>query len=102
MTARALRSLVLVAGGLLFAACGGGDAPAGASDASSAAVATQSTGGATQPASLAAAAAVYDFATGPAVLVGDGFEPSQERVDSTGAYLPVNGRPTLVFVDAIW
>lgn len=42
------------------------------------------------------------FPTGPAVLVEEGFEPPEDRVASTGAYLPVNGKPTLVMVDAIW
>ncbi len=49
-----------------------------------------------------AAATEYDFATGPAVLIAAGYEPPKDRVDSTGAYLPVNGLPTVVFVDAIW
>ena len=31
-----------------------------------------------------------------------GYEPPADRVPSTGAWLPANGRPTLVFVDAIW
>ena len=42
------------------------------------------------------------FPTGPAVVVGADFTPPSDRVDSTGAYLPANGKPTLVFVDAIW
>jgi hypothetical protein len=58
------------------------------------------TAGAAAP--TTAAASSYDFATGPAVLISNSFEPSKERVDSTGAYLPTNGKPTLVFVDAIW
>jgi thiol-disulfide isomerase/thioredoxin len=44
----------------------------------------------------------FDFPTGPAVLVANGYEPPEDHVPSTGAYLPVNGKPTLVFVDAIW
>jgi hypothetical protein len=43
-----------------------------------------------------------DFATGPAVLVEAGSEAPTDHVASTGAYLPANGMPTFVFVDAIW
>lgn len=92
MTARAARTALLLAGALLLAACGGGEATAEAPVASSIRPA----------ASSEAVAPAYDFATGPAVLVSNSFEPSKERVDSTGAYLPTNGKPTLVFVDAIW
>jgi hypothetical protein len=46
--------------------------------------------------------AAFPYATGPAVLVSAGYEPPGDRVDSTGAYLPANGKPTLVYVDAIW
>ena len=42
------------------------------------------------------------FPTGPAVMVPEGFEGPSEGVGSTGAWLPDNGQPTLVFVDAIW
>jgi hypothetical protein len=85
----ALVSLV----GLLAAACGGDAAPAvGGSEAP---------GAASQPAA-AAAASPYDFATGAAVTVPSGYAYPQDHVPSTGAYLPVNGQPTLVFVDAIW
>ena len=42
------------------------------------------------------------FPTGPAVLVAADFEMPEDRVASTGAYIPSNGKPTLVFVDAIW
>jgi len=37
-----------------------------------------------------------------AVTVASGYRPPEDRVPSTGAYLPANGKPTLVFVDAIW
>ena len=40
--------------------------------------------------------------TGEAVTVPPGYEPPLDHIDSTGAHLPVNGKPTLVFVDAIW
>ena len=42
------------------------------------------------------------FPTGPAVMVPDGFTAPDEGVGSTGAWLPDNGQPTLVFVDAVW
>ena len=43
-----------------------------------------------------------DFLSGPAVTVPDGWEEPRDSVARTGAYLPANGLPTLVFVDAIW
>ncbi len=46
--------------------------------------------------------AALGFSTGPAVLVPPGYDPPDDRVDSTGAYLPVNGKPTLVYLEAIW
>jgi len=104
MLDRAFRTTLLIVGALALAACSGGDAdteaPAAAASAASAAAPATS---ATAPAASSdSAVPVYDFATGPAVLVSSDFEPSTERVDSTGAYLPANGKPTLVFVDAIW
>ena len=51
---------------------------------------------------VAAPAPDLGFPTGPAVLVAASYEPPTARVDSTGAFLPANGKPTLVFVDAIW
>ncbi len=36
------------------------------------------------------------------MLIAAGYDSPSNRVDSTGAYLPVNGLPTVVFVDAIW
>ena len=44
----------------------------------------------------------FDFPTGDAVLVSTDYRHPQDRVDNTGAYLPANGKPTVVFVDAIW
>ncbi len=41
-------------------------------------------------------------ASAEAVLVAADYEPPKNRIDSTGAYIPGNGKPTLVFVDAIW
>ncbi len=76
----------LLAGAVLVAACSGGDEGAPASSA----------------ASSDATAAGAGFPTGPAVLVPAGYQFPGDRVDSTGAYVPANGKPTLVFVDAIW
>jgi len=59
-----------------------------------------SSGGADTGAAVSDASA--NFPTGPAVLVERGYEHPKDRVDSTGAYLPVNGKPTVVLVDAIW
>jgi hypothetical protein len=89
----------LVAVAALAAACGGSEAPSGA-DATSAsgAAATAST-----PArATAETASAFTFPTGPAVVVPAGYEPPGDIVDSTGAFLPANGKPTLVYVDAIW
>ena len=63
-------------------------------------------GGDAAPATAALPAAPVDsgsgFPTGPAVLVAADYQYPGDRVDSTGAYLPSNGKPTIVFVDAIW
>lgn len=37
-----------------------------------------------------------------AVLVSADYRFPTNRIDSTGVYLPDNGKPALVFVDAIW
>ena len=42
------------------------------------------------------------FPTGPAVLVATGYQAPKNKVDSTGAFLPTNGKPTVVWTDAIW
>ena len=44
----------------------------------------------------------YTFPAGPAVRVAADYQPPEDSVASTGAHLPANGKPTLVFVDAIW
>jgi hypothetical protein len=49
-------------------------------------------GGAPTPAVVAA----------DAVLVPADYQPPADHVDRTGAFIPANGKPTLVFVDAIW
>ncbi len=81
---------LLIACTALIAACTGGDDD----DAGSAA-----------PTAAEPAAPVDSgsgFPTGPAVLVAADYRYPDDRVASTGAYLPANGKPTLVFVDAIW
>jgi hypothetical protein len=93
------RSLIFAALALLAlaaVACGGSDTAPG--------VTTSPTPGASSDGSAAGGpdAAAFPYATGPAVLVPAGYEPPGDRVDSTGAFIPANGRPTLVFVDAIW
>ena len=89
---------------LLFTACGGGT-----SDADAVTARVSGEGEATTPevasgveTSIEAAAPELPYATGPAVLISAGYEAPTNRVDSTGAFLPANGKPTLVFVDAIW
>lgn len=86
MTRRASLALLSIVGAvLLFAiACAGSaNDESGGGEQSSAARVT--------PDSATAAA---DVAVGP--------QPPRNRVASTGAHLPANGKPTLVFVDAIW
>ena len=81
----ALRLAALIlACAALAAACSGGDDDRG------------------DAAPTAAAAPSEAFPTGPAVVVAADYQPPGNRVDSTGAYLPANGKPTFVFFDAIW
>ena len=68
---------------------------------STAAVASSSDDGADTDGSTSADTG-FDFATGPAVTVAADYAYPEDRVDSTGAYLPINGKPTVVYVDAIW
>ena len=77
---RTLGLALLVA---LAAACSGGGDP-------STAVPSKST------------AEVGALPSGPAVLVANGYQAPNDKVDSTGAFVPANGKPTLVWVDAIW
>ena len=109
---RVLRLAALIlACAALAAACSGGDggdaaAPTAspAPTASLAPTATSAAAAAATPtaAPTATAAPSDDFPTGPAVLVAADYQPPGNRVDSTGAYLPANGKPTFVFFDAIW
>ena len=57
--------------------------------------------GGSEPASPSAQA-IGELPAGPTVLVANGYQAPQDRVDSTGAFVPANGQPTLVWVDAIW
>lgn len=102
------RRWVVASGALLLslvAACGGSSAtptstvaPSDSATSSAAAVASPTaTGGAESSSDV-----VYAFPTGPAVTVPEGYVPPGDHVPATGAYLPANGKPTLVFVDAIW
>lgn len=93
------RAFLIVASvflGLVAVACGPDAGPGPAGDA-----ATPSASDAAAPAAVAGTA-TFDFPTGPAVTVEAGYAPPQDRVASTGGYLPVNGKPTLVYVDNIW
>lgn len=94
----------------LSISCSSGEEP-GASlteDTSTGGAATTGTTAASQAPSNGAAGAggaagvAVDFPTGPAVLVAQDYTPLRDRIDNTGAYLPANGKPTLVFVEAIW
>ena len=94
---------LLALAALLAAACGGGVVPVGeaARDAEPAPASAKEADVSSQPAS-GVAASPYDFPTGRAVAVAAGYAHPEDHVPSTGAYLPVNGQPTVVFVDAIW
>ena len=91
-------AIVVAALGMLLVACS--DSPAATAPTVTSEAMSDATGGASMTPS--AEAMQFDFPTGPAVLVSSGYEPPEDHVPSTGAYLPVNGKPTLVFVDAIW
>jgi len=94
---------------LVLSACGGakiestptpvgGDVDSGVSSGASIATTTA----ASTVAAGDGADVVYAFPTGPAVTVPEGYVAPGNHVPATGAYLPTNGKPTLVFVDAIW
>lgn len=80
-------------------------APGDASSSSSGdAPASGSVGSSTEGGAPAASAAdvEYDFPTGDPILIYEGYPHPTDRVDRTGAYLPVNDMPTFVIVEAIW
>ena len=94
-----LGPLLLACAALVVACTGGGgdDAPAPAATSAPTVAATPEATPTPTPTPES-----YAFPTGPAALVAADYEPPTDRVASTGAYLPSNGKPTLVFVDAIW
>ena len=95
-----LLALLALACAALAAACTGGGAPEPAATPEPAV--TTATPEATATRTATPTPAAYDFPTGPAVLVAADYVAPGDRVASTGAYIPSNGKPTLVFVDAIW
>ena len=101
----ALLAFLALACAALAAACtGGGGEGAPAPTATPEPAVTTATPEATATATGTPTATpeAYAFPSGPAVLVAADYEPPEDRVASTGAFLPSNGKPTLVFVDAIW
>ncbi len=58
--------------------------------------------GTAEPGATPATAVDSGFQVGPAITVEPNYEPPDDHVPSTGAHLPANGKPTLVYVDAIW
>jgi len=95
---RRLPILAAMAGvlGLFALACGGSNAETTPTLEAAIPSGTPTAAGAT------AEVAEYDFPTGEAVLVAADYAHPDDHVDNTGTYLPTNGKPTLVFVDAIW
>ncbi|MBM4410104.1 MAG: hypothetical protein FJ037_02030 [Chloroflexi bacterium] len=59
-------------------------------------------GGRPETSTAAPEVATTETSTGGSVRVPKGYQPPNDRVPSTGATIPVNGKPTLVYVDAIW
>ncbi len=94
-------ALALIGAVFLSVACGGSQPQGGASAAASGAR-PSAAAAATAVAPVQSVAVTPSFPTGPAVTVPMSYEPPEDRVASTGAYLPANGKPTLVYVDAIW
>lgn len=83
--------VALVLGAAMFAACGTAGTPA-----------DPLPSGFATPAPAVAPLEPIASPAKEAVLVAADYRPPKGRVDSTGAYLSANGKPTLVFVDAIW
>lgn len=85
----------------MLVACGGGSSSPASDEVGS--PESSATATASAPARATAdTTSTFTFPTGPAVLVPAGYEPPGDIIDSTGAHLPANGKPTLVYVDAIW
>lgn len=98
---RLVAPIALAAFALVAAACGSGATEATpTSEAPASSAAAVATGAALD--SGTSAEPTFDFPTGEPVLVPVGYEHPRAHVDNTGAFLPTNGKPTLVFVDAIW
>ncbi|MYE47579.1 MAG: hypothetical protein F4X25_12720 [Chloroflexi bacterium] len=97
-----LLAFLALACAALAAACTGGGAPEPAATPEPAVTTATPAATATPEATATPTPAAYDFPTGPAVLVAADYVAPEDRVASTGAYIPSNGKPTLVFVDAIW
>ncbi len=100
--ARSILALLALSGAALITACSGGDASAPEATPEQAPESTVAAPAATAEPAATERPEGYSFPTGPAVLVAADYEPPEDHVASTGAYLPSNGKPTLVFVDAIW
>jgi cytochrome oxidase Cu insertion factor (SCO1/SenC/PrrC family) len=87
---------------MLVAACGGGTTEVTSAPASTGAAEGTVATDAPLDAGAGSGVVSYDFPTGEPVLVPVGYTHPRDHVDNTGAFLPTNGKPTLVFVDAIW
>ncbi len=84
---RLLLPLLALVGAIVLGACSSSDA----SDEPAVAVPTAISG-----------ETGFAFPTGPASVTPVGYQAPGDHVPSTGAFLPANGKPTLVYVDAIW
>ena len=96
-----LAPLVLACAALI-AACSGGDREVLPEATATATPAATPTPEETATPAATPTPEAYTFPAGPAVRVAADYQPPEDGVASTGAHLPANGKPTLVFVDAIW
>ncbi len=103
LDARRLGLATTVLGAVLLIGCGAGQTPdASPRDSGLPSAAPAAVTAAAGSAESAVAGAVPSAEAQGAILVAADYRPPRGRVDSTGAYVPSNGKPTLVFVDAIW
>lgn len=86
----------------LAVACGGGAPAAVSTEATPAAEGAVTSQAPSAPSRAEPVASEFAFPTGSAVTIAAGYESPGDIIDSTGAYLPANGKPTLVYTDAIW